>query len=369
MSYLRLLGIKKQFGDVLVVDSTDLAVAKGEFLVLVGPSGCGKTTLLRLISGLESPCAGRVILDGEDITFSPPQGRDVGMVFQNFALYPHLSVRRNLDFGLRMRGIRSRERDRRVVEVARSLGLTEYLDRFPAELSGGQRQRVALGRAIIRKPRLFLMDEPLSNLDAELRVSTRAELLRLHASLQVTTLYVTHDQTEAMSLGERLAVLNAGRLEQVGTPDEVYRQPQSAFVARFLGTPPMNLFEGELTRGSSGLGLRFNGGELSLVGETASSAMFNHESDSRRVTVGIRPEALGIAVPGEGRSLLGVVEWVEHLGKEKVLGCRCGSNSLRVLSAPSAPFKRGDAVHLTYDPRQIHLFDTRTGRTLTASQK
>jgi multiple sugar transport system ATP-binding protein len=263
--------------DVTAVDDVSLDIADGEFMVLVGPSGCGKSTLLRLIAGLEVVTAGRVLIGEADVTDVRPQDRDLAMVFQNYALYPHMTVAGNLGFGLRLRHIAKAERERRVSEVATKLGLEELLDRKPSELSGGQRQRVAMGRAMVREPKAFLMDEPLSNLDAKLRVTMRAELARLHERLGVTTIYVTHDQVEAMTLGQRVAVLRDGVLQQVDTPQRLFREPANLFVAAFIGSPSMNLVEADVAEGR----LRFAGHELPLPEGT--------RLEAHRVIVGVRP--------------------------------------------------------------------------------
>ena len=264
-------------GDVLAVDAIDLEIEDGEFIVLVGPSGCGKSTLLRLIAGLEEATEGEIVIAGEDVTETPPQQRDIAMVFQNYALYPHMTVEQNLAFGLRIRKIAKEERQRRVHAAARTLGLLELLDRKPAALSGGQRQRVAIGRAMVREPVAFLMDEPLSNLDAKLRVSMRASLARLHEQLGVTTVYVTHDQVEAMTLGQRVAVMRDGRVQQVDTPQNLFNSPANLFVAAFIGSPSMNLIEADVSDGM----IRFAGHALALPATAV--------PPSGHVLVGIRP--------------------------------------------------------------------------------
>jgi multiple sugar transport system ATP-binding protein len=264
---------------VRAVDDLSLEIAEGEFCVLVGPSGCGKSTLLRMIAGLEDVTEGDVLIGGDDVTERPPQQRDIAMVFQNYALYPHMSVRQNLAFGLKLRKLPKEEWKRRVEEIAKTLGLEELLDRKPSALSGGQRQRVAMGRAIVREPKAFLMDEPLSNLDAKLRVSMRAELAKLHDRLGVTTVYVTHDQVEAMTLGQRVAVLRDGVLQQVDTPQHLFRQPANLFVAAFIGSPSMNLVDAELADGR----VSFAGYSFALH---ASSPLRGHDG---RVILGIRP--------------------------------------------------------------------------------
>ena len=287
-----LRGVEKRYGDVVAVQSLDLEVQPGELMVLVGPSGCGKSTLLRLIAGLETPTSGEVWIGGRRMDEVEPRGRDVAMVFQSYALYPHMTVARNLGFGLRVRGTPRAELERRVAETAAALGLAELLERKPGQLSGGQRQRVALGRAMVRDPGVFLFDEPLSNLDAELRLRTRDEIAALHRRLGTTMIFVTHDQVEALSLGQRVAVMDRGRLQQVGTPDEVYRRPHNLFVAGFVGSPPINRIP--LSRDDRG---RLAGGPFALA----------EPADPDQVTLAVRPEDLAVAGGGgaEGDALGG----------------------------------------------------------------
>jgi multiple sugar transport system ATP-binding protein len=345
MAGVQLQAVSKVFdGDVRAVDAVDLDIADGEFVVLVGPSGCGKSTLLRLIAGLEEVSSGTIRLGGQDVTKVLERDRDIAMVFQNYALYPHMTVRRNLGFALRMRRIPAEERDRRVEEVARVLGLDALMDRKPAALSGGQRQRVAMGRAMVREPAAFLMDEPLSNLDAKLRVAMRAELARLHERLGVTTIYVTHDQIEAMTLGQRVAVLRDGVLQQCATPEELYDRPVNLFVAAFIGSPAMNLVEGELTAGR----VNFAGHSLPLPDR---SPLRDQE---RRVIVGLRPSDLEL--PGAGSSLPRIeVEAlvVERLGSE--------SNVIFPLEAPRVDSEatRAAAEARSADDEQLLAEDDR----------
>ena len=358
MSRLELRGVSKLYGKVKAADSIGLEARDGEFLILVGPSGCGKSTILRIIAGLEAPTTGRVLLDGKDITDLSPRERNVAMVFQNYALYPHMTVRKNLSFPLRMRGTPRSFVRAKVIETARSLGLVDLLDRYPSQLSGGQRQRVALGRAIIREPALFLLDEPLSNLDAALRLSMRAELLRLHARLKVTTVYVTHDQVEAMTMGDRLVVLREGRVEQIASPEEIYRRPATVFTARFIGSPAMNVFpcsvdfvQGETVLRAGNNSFRIDSSSFDLAGRS-------------EVSVGIRPESLHPVDPDKAR-LRGVVELVELLGKEKVLYVKgVGAENLLVVTRPGFSAPPGSTVHLDFEDEALHLFDRVTGRSL-----
>jgi multiple sugar transport system ATP-binding protein len=354
-------GISKRFGDVGVLDGLDLAIEDGEMVVVVGPSGCGKSTLLRLLAGLETPDAGTLWIGGRRVDDVAPRDRDVAMVFQSYALYPHLSVRRNLAFGLEMRKTPRTEVDRRVDEVARILGLEALLERRPAQLSGGQRQRVALGRAIARSPSVYLFDEPLSNLDAALRGSMRAELAALQKRLSTTTLYVTHDQVEAMTLGHRVAVLDRGRLQQYGTPREIYDLPANRFVARFVGTPPINLVDVEAAEG----GFRFPGGPwFALAVPTAP------RGDG--MTLGLRAEAVAVVTDGQsgtsGRPRLGAtVDFVERLGYESHVHLTiAGPASQRWVAkvAGNASHEVGDRVFLELDLAAAHRFDRATGERL-----
>ncbi|WP_219419822.1 ABC transporter ATP-binding protein [Pseudonocardia nigra] len=364
MSRIEIDGLTRRFGAgsaaVTAVDRVSLDVADGEFLVLLGPSGCGKSTLLRMVAGLTAPSAGRILLDGRDITTTPPRDRDLAMVFQSYALYPHLTVARNIGFPLRTRRRGRAEINARVVEVARTLALGDLLERRPRELSGGQRQRVALGRALVRAPGAFLLDEPLSNLDAALRIATRAELTDLHRRLGSTFLYVTHDQVEAMTMATRIALLDRGRLEQVGTPEEVYDAPASVFVARFLGSPAMGLLTAEL---------RSDGGLLRAVGDGLDAPLgpvdLADDPAGRQVLFGVRPEHLQIGPAPLGQpELRGVVRLVENLGGEEVAHCLIGDARLAVRGPRPLGLAVGDAVALHCDPDRVHLFDPSRGRRL-----
>ncbi len=356
-------------GGTVAVEDLSLEVADGEFLILVGPSGCGKTTALRMVAGLEKISAGQVMVGDKVVNDVPPKDRDIAMVFQNYALYPHMSVERNLAFALRQRRMPRAEIDRRVGDVAEMLGMTELLKRRPGQLSGGQRQRVAMGRALVREPKAFLLDEPLSNLDAKLRVAMRAELGRLHNKLGITTVYVTHDQVEAMTLGDRIAVMSAGKLQQLGPPQEVYDHPANIFVAGFIGSPAMNLFK---ARASGGV---VTAGELSLPASGVADG---------EVILGLRPEVLEPAGAGAQVALTMRVDVVEPLGDEVLVhgtvpgeAAESGAEEedlgtlALVAEASRAPITvrldprtrpvPGDEIPLAVDALRVHLFDAISG--------
>ena len=338
------------------VDALELEIEDGEFLVLVGPSGSGKTTALRMLAGLEEVDAGAIFIGDRDVTDLPPKRRDVAMVFQNYALYPYLTVAQNIAFPLKMAGIKKAEREARAAEVARRLGLERFLDRKPSQLSGGERQRVAMGRAIIRLPSVFLMDEPLSNLDAKLRVQMRADVAALQHDLGTTTVYVTHDQSEAMTLGHRVAVLDGGRLQQVGTPRELYDEPANRFVAGFIGSPAMNLCEVTCTNGE----VTFAGQPIELP-----ARLDGHS----QVVVGLRPEALELG----GDGIPADVEVVEEFGADAYVFCAArlpdtGGGMTRLVArteARSAP-ERGERIALRVRPDEAHLFDAESGERLVS---
>ncbi|MCP9469620.1 MAG: ABC transporter ATP-binding protein [Nitrospira sp.] len=363
MTEMRIEGLEKRIGTAAILYSLDLTVEDGEFFVLVGPSGCGKSTLLHLLAGLDRPTSGRILFDGRDITDLDPRERDVALVFQTYALYPHMTVRDNLSFPLRVQKKTSRL-DRAMIEdevrrMAGVLGLDTLLDRRPQELSGGQRQRVALGRALIRKPRLFLLDEPLSNLDAQLRAAMRAELRRLHEKFKVTTVYVTHDQSEALTMGDRLGVLHGGALRQVGNPREVYDRPADVFVAGFVGYPPMNLFDARMEEGTITAGpLRFP-----LPTETSTIA------PGRMVTVGVRPEDIAVGPATEektGRAVQGIVRLVEPAWPIAWVTVELSDSDKAVtivgVTIPGYLPKIGEAVVVETGREALHLFDPVTGR-------
>jgi multiple sugar transport system ATP-binding protein len=346
--------------NVPAVDALDLHIEDGELMVLVGPSGSGKTTALRMLAGLEEVDAGAIFIGGRDVTYVAPKNRDVAMVFQNYALYPYLTVAANIGFPLRMRRVKKAEREARVREVARLLGLSEYLERKPGQLSGGQRQRVAMGRAIARLPSVFLMDEPLSNLDAKLRVQMRADIAALQSDFAVTTVYVTHDQAEAMTLGHRVAVLQDGRLQQCGPPRELYDRPANTFVAGFIGSPAMNLCT--IPLGSNGA-VSFGGEAISLPGSATSAAAAGRWQS---IVLGVRPESLELAAEGVPAR----VEVVEELGADTFLFCstELGAEATRLVArveSRHAP-TRGARVSLRPRPAETHLFDPESGERLTA---
>jgi multiple sugar transport system ATP-binding protein len=336
------------------VDALDLEIADGEFLVLVGPSGCGKSTSLRMLAGLEDIDAGSIHIGGRDVTRVPPKDRDIAMVFQNYALYPHMTVAENMGFALKIAGKSKSEIQQRVREAAKILDLEDYLDRRPKALSGGQRQRVAMGRAIVRQPQVFCMDEPLSNLDAKLRVSTRTQIASLQRRLDITTVYVTHDQVEAMTMGDRVAVLKDGLLQQVDTPRHMYEKPANVFVAGFIGSPAMNLLQIDL----DGDTLHFGGGEVHIP-----RAAVEEVGSTRTVTVGVRPEDMQVTEPGGG--LATEVAVVEETGADAFLygSAEVHGERHEIIARVDArkPPSKGDVVHLA--PRQsgLHLFSSETG--------
>ncbi|MDA8355212.1 MAG: ABC transporter ATP-binding protein [Actinomycetota bacterium] len=368
MGAILFTGVTKTYGDTLAVDHVTLSVADGELLVLLGPSGCGKTTLLRLVAGLEDLDEGTITIGGTVVNDIEPKDRDVAMVFQSYALYPHLTVAKNIEFPLRQRGIAREERLRRVNDVMQRVGIEQMAGRKPGQLSGGQRQRVALARAIVRDPQAFLMDEPLSNLDAALRVQTRADIVSLQQRLGTTTLYVTHDQVEAMTMGHRIAVMNHGSLQQVAPPQEAYDRPANTFVAAFLGSPGMNLLPATLGSPIS-VGEPANGGDavegldvLDVPGGTIPlpRSLAGAARSNSKLIVGIRPEALAVSDNG---SMDASVVIVEALGAEALVMCELPDESQLVVrqDADRARPRIGDKIRVRADPTGVHLFDADTG--------
>jgi sn-glycerol 3-phosphate transport system ATP-binding protein len=346
MATLTIEGLRKSFGTTEVLRRIDLSLVDGEMLVIVGASGCGKSTLLRLVAGLETPSEGRVRIGDRDVTTLDPSERDIAMVFQNYALYPHMSVFDNMAYGLRIRGLSRNEITRRVEEAAAMLGLQALLGRKPRQLSGGQRQRVAMGRAIVREPKLFLFDEPLSNLDAKLRVQMRAEIRRLQRRLGVTSLYVTHDQVEAMTLGDRLLILHEGRAAQLATPMEVFEQPADTYVASFVGSPTMNLLRGRLVQDGT-----------AIVLEAGPVVSLSHHYQGDRVTLGIRPEHLTLG-PGE---LMFAVDLIEPLGSETLVHGRLAADETVVVKATGA-VAAAESMTATIQTDHVHIFDAITAQ-------
>ncbi len=356
--------VVKNYGEVKVVKDISLEIADGEFMVLVGPSGCGKTTCLRMIAGLEEITAGTLKIGDRVVNDVPPKDRDIAMVFQSYALYPHMSVRENLAFGLKLRKVPKDEIERRVKEAAATIQLDQLLDRKPKELSGGQRQRVALGRAIVREPAVFLMDEPLSNLDAKLRVQTRAEIARLHQRLKTTVVYVTHDQVEAMTMGTRIAVMNEGILQQVGTPQVLYDQPVNRFVAGFIGSPSMNFVEVKLADGA-----RLVGADDWSIPVPPQFRDAVGPTTGRELVVGFRPEHLDI---GEGSAnaapFRARADVVEYLGNEELLHLNAAGQDMVAIVGSEHKVRPGDIVDLVAPLDKVHLFDAQTGASVAVDR-
>ncbi len=353
---------KRFAGDVVAVNDLNLQVADGEFLVLVGPSGCGKTTALRCVAGLETISEGKLLIGDQVVNDVAPKDRDIAMVFQSYALYPHMSVFDNLAFGLKLRKMPKAEIDTRVREAAGILGLDRYLDRKPKALSGGQRQRVALGRAIVREPKVFLMDEPLSNLDAKLRVQTRAEIARIHRRLGTTIVYVTHDQVEAMTMGDRIAVMKDGILQQVGTPEELYLHPANLFVAGFIGSPAMNF----VTVTTAGGEIMMGKSRLTLAGEPAK--VVAAQTPGADLTIGFRPEHLELA-NGTGDTAMrfpAVVDVVEYMGNEELIHARVEGNDIVAILPSDRKVKTGDQVELAVPLNRLFVFDPESEKALVS---
>jgi ABC-type sugar transport system ATPase subunit len=351
MATLEITDLIKSFDDgTRAVDQITFAVADNEFVVIVGPSGCGKSTTLRMIAGIEDETSGEIRISGKRVNDLSPGARDVAMVFQNYALYPHMTVGQNIGFGLRRRGMARTDVSKAVKEAAEVLELGALLNRRPATLSGGQRQRVAMGRAMVRRPKLFLFDEPLSNLDARLRLSMRSEIRRLQTHIRTTTLYVTHDQTEAMTLADRVIVMKDGRIEQIGAPMDIYRRPASLFVAQFIGSPSMNVFEATLSETGA------------CLSDGTNLAIATARQVGRRVSIGLRPEAIAL---GNTDGLAARVETLEPLGQELIVefSTQAAGHLWSRLPADTV-LHHGETVHLHLDASQAHVFDTQTGRAL-----
>jgi len=355
MASVAIRDVRKAFGALEVIHGVSVLIADGEFVVLVGPSGCGKSTLLRMIAGLENITSGEIRIGERIVNHLPPKARDIAMVFQNYALYPHMTVAANMGFSLKLRGAPQAEIEQRVQDAADILGLGPLLERFPRQLSGGQRQRVAMGRAIVRDPQVFLFDEPLSNLDAKLRVAMRTEIKELHQRLKTTTVYVTHDQIEAMTMADRIVVMHDGVIEQIGAPLELYDRPRNLFVAGFIGSPAMNFIKGTI-RANGRLAFEGAGGvELPL-------AAAPQGSDGRAAVYGVRPEHFVIADDGADAQ----VQVIEPTGSELQVVAKLGGDDIIAVFRERHAFKPGDKIRLKPDPRLVHLFDVASGQRLTA---
>src|SRR6476659_8769439 len=354
MASVGIRDVKKAFGPTQVIHGVDISIGDGEFVVLVGPSGCGKSTLLRMIAGLESITGGEIRIGERVVNNVPPKERDIAMVFQNYALYPHMTVAANMGFSLRLRGADKAEIDARVRRAGEILGLMPLLERFPRQLSGGQRQRVAMGRAIVRDPQVFLFDEPLSNLDAKLRDAVRTEIKELHQRLKTTTVYVTHDQIEAMTMADKIVVMHDGRVEQIGAPLDLYDRPDNLFVAGFIGSPAMNMLNGHI---------RVNGGASfeGPAGVTFSLAAAGSGNDGRPAVYGVRPEHFSLSEDGAEAE----VQVIEPTGSELQVVAKLGGEDVIAVFRERHQFKPGEKIRLKPDPRLVHLFDETTGKRLS----
>jgi multiple sugar transport system ATP-binding protein len=354
MASVAIRDVRKTFGAIAVIHGVDISIRDGEFVVLVGPSGCGKSTLLRMIAGLENITEGEIRIGDRVVNQLPPKERDVAMVFQNYALYPHMTVAANMAFSMKLRGAPKSEIDERVNRAATILGLSQLLQRFPRQLSGGQRQRVAMGRAIVRDPQVFLFDEPLSNLDAKLRVQMRTEIKELHQRLKTTTIYVTHDQIEAMTMADKIVVMHDGRVEQIGAPLDLYDRPDNLFVAGFIGSPAMNMLKGRIS---------LNGAATFEAPAGITFALNNAPSgsDGRPAIYGVRPEHFSLSDDGTEA----VIQVVEPTGSELQVVAKVGENEIIAVFRERHQFKPGDKIRLKPDPRLIHLFDETTGKRLS----
>ncbi|MFZ1066232.1 MAG: sn-glycerol-3-phosphate ABC transporter ATP-binding protein UgpC [Pseudolabrys sp.] len=354
MASVAIRDVKKAFGATSVIHGVDISIRDGEFVVLVGPSGCGKSTLLRMIAGLENITAGEIRIGDRVVNNVPPKERDVAMVFQNYALYPHMTVAANMAFSMKLRGAPQSEIDERVNRAAAILGLSQLLGRYPRQLSGGQRQRVAMGRAIVRDPQVFLFDEPLSNLDAKLRVQMRTEIKELHQRLKTTTIYVTHDQIEAMTMADKIVVMHDGRVEQIGAPLELYDRPDNLFVAGFIGSPAMNMIKGRIRVNGTA---SFEG----PAGVTFSLAAAGSGNDGRPAVYGVRPEHFSLSDDGAEAE----VQVIEPTGSELQVVAKLGGEDIIAVFRERHQFKPGEKIRLKPDPRLVHLFDETTGKRLS----
>jgi len=356
MDHVEIKGVTKRFGQVEAVNRLDLSVEKGQFCALLGPSGCGKSTLLRLIAGLEAVTEGQIFIDGRDVTNVAPAKRSIAMVFQSYALYPHMSVRDNISFSLDVAGVAKSERTKRADEIAQLLQLEELMDRRPSQLSGGQRQRVAIGRALVRDPEVFLFDEPLSNLDAKLRVQMRLEIAKLHQELKATMIYVTHDQVEAMTLADKVVVLDSGQISQVGSPLELYNQPANKFVASFIGSPAMNFIAANPTE-AKGLSVTLDLAQAGNINVKTRSGIDNAPAGT--MELGIRPEHISICAVGDPKmTLSGTARLIERLGNGTTVYVDTAVGQLAVQTDSEAPVKSSDTIGLAFDSSRAHLFSS-----------
>lgn len=357
MASVTIQDARKAYGNLEVIHGLDIEIKDGEFTVLVGPSGCGKSTLLRMIAGLEEITAGQIKIGDRVVNDLPAKDRDIAMVFQSYALYPHMTVRENMGFSLRLRRAERAEIDRRVKDAAEILSLTTLLDRYPKQLSGGQRQRVAMGRAIVRDPKVFLFDEPLSNLDAKLRVQMRTEIKALHQRLRTTSIYVTHDQIEAMTLADRIVVLHDGRIEQIGSPMELYNKPANLFVAGFIGSPAMNIFEGKFSSNRAGV--------IAMDGSYLPAPVNCQAQDGQPVKVGIRPEHFVLANGAEQQSMSAIVEVVEPTGADTYVFGRLAGHAICAVFDDQSNYQPGEKLTLQTKPDRVHIFDAASGQRLS----
>ena len=359
MASVSFQNIEKTFGTTKVIHGIGFDIRDGEFMVLVGPSGCGKSTLLRMLAGLEAISGGTIAIDGKVVNNMESKDRDIAMVFQSYALYPHMTVADNMAFSLKLRKAPPATIQERVAKAAKILNLDPYLKRYPRELSGGQRQRVAMGRAIVRDPKVFLFDEPLSNLDAKLRVAMRGEIKALHQRLRTTTVYVTHDQVEAMTMADRIVVMHDGRVEQIGTPLDLYDRPGNLFVAQFIGSPAMNVVEGTVCRRNGAAHVEAPGGTCWPLGDAAGA-------DGQRVAYGIRPEHLTLAAPGAAGAVAGEIIVVEPTGAETELLVQAGEAQIVLVTHGRPIVSAGDKIGMTIDLAMVHVFDKASGERLAA---
>ncbi len=364
MANITCAGVSKAFGSATIIEDLDLAIKDQEFVVFLGPSGCGKSTMLRMIAGLEEVSSGRIEIGGTDVTHTPPGERGVAMVFQSYALYPHMTVADNITFGLRRQGVARAEIERRLASVAATLGLDPFLGRRPKNLSGGQQQRVAMARAMIKTPKVFLFDEPLSNLDAKLREKLRTEIRKIHLKLKTTTIFVTHDQLEAMTIADRIVLMRAGKIEQQGTPDEIYDRPATRFVADFIGSPSMNFLKARISRRPGGTADAVSG-TLRLALDEGSHPDLH---DGQEVELGLRPARMDIAAPDALNAIAGAVVLVENLGGEGQVIVKADGGEMSFITKDFRQLRPGSQVHFAIRPDHIHVFDAASGRSLAAEK-